>query len=109
MCIGLPSHWVNLIMNCTKSNELNFLWNGVNAGKMKPTRGIRQGDPLSPYLFVFCIERLCHMILDNILKGLWKPVSISGGEHHLSHLMFADDVVLFAEASLDQIQVAKIV
>lgn len=53
-------------MNCTWSNELQFLWNGVSVGSVKPTRGIRQKDPLSPYLFVLCIERLSHMILDQI-------------------------------------------
>lgn len=74
--IGLPISWVNLIMNCTQSNELHFLWNGSNAGTITPTRGIRQGDPLSPYLFVLCIERLSHMIMDRVATGSWKSISL---------------------------------
>lgn len=105
--IGLLSNWVELIMNCTQSNELHFLWNGTKAGTIKPSRGIRQGDLLSSYLFVLCIEQLRHMILDSIHEGNWKPITICRGGPSLLHLMFTDNVVLFAEASLEQIKIIK--
>lgn len=94
-------------MNCTQSNELQLLWNGVNAGSIKPIRGIGQEDPLSLYLFVLCIERLSHMILDAIHEGNWKSISICHCGPSLSHLMFVDDILLFAEVSVDQILVIK--
>lgn len=59
---------------------------------------------MSSYLFVLCIE---HLILDGIHNGSWKPISICRGRLILSHLMFADDNVLFVDASLEQMQVIK--
>lgn len=53
-----------------------------------PTRGIRQGDPLSPYLFVLCVEKLDHCINDAISVGRWKPIVISRGGPPISHFFF---------------------
>ncbi|XVE49681.1 hypothetical protein DITRI_Ditri01bG0100700 [Diplodiscus trichospermus] len=94
-------------MNCTQSNELLIKWNGSTAGSILPSRGIRQGEPLSPYLFVLCIEKLNHMIMDCIDAGEWKPIKVARNGPSLSHLFFAYDIVLFAVASLDQIKVIK--
>ena len=67
-----------------------------------PSKGIRQGDPLLPYLFVACMERLSQLIEHSCQGGLWKAIPITRGGTRLSHLMFADDVVLFAEATKTQ-------
>ena len=60
--IGIPADWTSLIMHCTASNAFRLCWNGDITDVFLPSRGIRQGDPLSPYLFVMCIERLSHLI-----------------------------------------------
>lgn len=73
----------------------------------KPARGLRQGDPLSPYLFVMCLERLCHLIETAVDAKEWKPISLSRGGPKLSHICFADDLILFAEASVNQIRVIR--
>ena len=71
-----------------------------------PQRGIRQGDiAISPYLFVLYLERLGHIINHTVHFGRWKPIQLSRHGHLLSHLFFADDLVLFAEASSDQMLV----
>lgn len=62
-------------------------------------KGVRQGDPLSPYLFVLCLEKLTHLISDAVLRNRWKAVSISQSGSTVSHLCFADDLLLFANAS----------
>lgn len=49
-----------LIMNCTLQVSLSILWNGTKLDSFQPCREIRQGDPLSPYLFVLCMEVLSH-------------------------------------------------
>lgn len=54
---GFPDGIINLILWCIKSSNLSILWNGNKLESFKPTRGLRQGDPLSPYLFVLCMER----------------------------------------------------
>lgn len=69
----------------------------------KPSRGLMQGDPLSPYLFVLCVELLAHLIEDCREDGRWKTLKAGRNGHIISHLFFADDVLLFGEASIEQI------
>lgn len=71
----------------------------------KPTRGIRQGAPLSPDHFVMCIERLYQTIEEAIVGERWKLIRASRDGPLLSNLFFADDIILFAEASIDQAHV----
>src|ERR1044072_9038608 len=59
-----------------------------------------QGDLLSPYLFVLCMERLAHRINDAISSGDWSPIKLTRTGPPISHLFFADDLLLFGEASI---------
>lgn len=59
---------------------------------------------MSPYLFVMCMERLSVIIQSLVDKGEWKPIRISKNGPPISHLFFADDVLLFCEASVSQVQ-----
>ena len=60
--VGLNDQLISLIWHCILSTSMNILWNGECTREFNPRRGIRQGDPLSPYLFVLCVERLSHLI-----------------------------------------------
>lgn len=60
--LGFSNNWVNLLMNCVKSVRYSFNINGRIVGNIHPTRGLRQGDPLSPYLFVLCSQGLSSII-----------------------------------------------
>ncbi|CAL1379935.1 unnamed protein product [Linum trigynum] len=105
--IGLPSSWISCIMYCVENNRMRLLWNGDLSQTIIPTRGVRQGDPLSPYLFVLCMERLSHRIDQAIRDNLWKPLKLSRDGPLISHLFFADDLVLFAEAGGTQVRIIK--
>jgi len=58
----------------------------------------RQGDPLSPYLFILCMEKLSVAISTVVLQGEWEPIQITNPGPQISHLLFADDVLLFIKA-----------
>ena len=90
---------VELIMSCLSSVSFSLLFNGSFLEPFRPSRGIRQGDPFSPYLFIICIEYLSHLIKLKCVDKSWNPVKTSRNRLHFSHLFFADDLVLFAHAN----------
>lgn len=103
--IQIPEKILNVIIHFVASVETNVNWNGSRNNLFHPQRGIRQGDPISPYLlFVLCMDKMTHLIEEEIIKKRWKGVKL--GKHGLmiSHLMFADDLLTFGEASKAQLE-----
>ena len=93
--MGFSKLWINSIMQCVSIVTYRILINGVPTENIKPTRGIRQGDPLSTYLFIICANILSCMLLDIENKGLIQGIDLRKGEMPISHLFFADDIILF--------------
>ncbi|KAA3472323.1 reverse transcriptase [Gossypium australe] len=79
-------------MSAISSSSMQILWNSVPTQKFRSARGIRQGCPLSPYLFVLCMDWLGHLIRSDIDSGGWKPIQISRTGPVISHLFFANDL-----------------
>lgn len=104
---GFPNITIKLIMHCVTSPTFSILWNGNKLPPFKPNHGLRQGDPLSPYLFILCMEKLSISIHNSVLQGNWDPIRMSATSPHLSHLLFADDVLLFTKAKKSQIRFIK--
>lgn len=102
---GFPDSIVKLIMWCVTNLSLSILWNGSRLNNFSLYRGLRQGDPMSPYLFLLCMEILSLHIQGLVDRGIWKPVHIARTSPGLSHLLFVDDILLFAHASCSQVQV----
>lgn len=96
---NLNPAWTALIMNCVTSVNSSILWNGETLEEFSPGRGLRQGDPLSPYLFVLCMERLSILIDKKCDSGSWKGIKVSRDSQTISHLFFADDLILFGQAN----------
>lgn len=99
---NLPTYIVNLLMFCVSHMDISILWNGECLPSFTPGQGLRQGDPLSPYLFILAMEKLSHMILQRVNNGSWKPIKAARGSPPISHLFFADHLMLFAHASIEQ-------
>ena len=95
----LPPTLITLIMNMVTSTRFHILWNGTHFPEVMPSRGIRQGDPLSPYLFILCLERLSIKLNEAIRDKAIHPISFRG-RVRLSHLFFADDIFLFTSATV---------
>lgn len=98
----IPVYLQRVIMQCITSPSMQVLWNKHPSSVFHPQRGIRQGDPLSPLLFVLCMERLSQAICHEFHDGAWKAIKLRKGEPSLSHLFFADDLLLFNLAHEDQ-------
>lgn len=90
-------------MTCVTSVSYSYLVNGAAQGKVIPSRGIRQGDPLSPYLFILCTE---------VLSGLCKKaqigdvfgVKVARNCPAINHLLFADDTMFSAKRTRRDVQ-----
>lgn len=75
--------------------------------KFWPTKGIRQGDPISLYLFILCIERLAQLTKTKVDIGIWKPLKTSRYGPNLTLVFFTDDLILFSKASREQMEVVN--
>ncbi|KAG8387170.1 hypothetical protein BUALT_Bualt03G0225300 [Buddleja alternifolia] len=84
-------------MNCVETAQSSILWNGEPLESTHHRCGLRQGDPLSSYLFILCMERLSYMIDQEVHHGNWDPIVIGRSGPSLSHMFFADDIIITAK------------
>ncbi|KAK0607443.1 hypothetical protein LWI29_015165 [Acer saccharum] len=98
--LGFSERWVSKIMGCVSSVSYSFILNGKIRGHISPSRGLRQGDPLSPYLFLICAEGLSSLITNSESRGDFYGFRCSMGGPKVTHLFFADDSLLFTKATL---------
>lgn len=92
--INVPEQFLNWIVECISTPSFSVSVNGVSGGYFQSKRGLRQGDPLSPYLFVLAMEVFSKLLLSRFRSGyIFYHPKTTGLD--LSHLMFADDVIIF--------------
>ncbi|KAA0039770.1 LINE-1 retrotransposable element ORF2 protein [Cucumis melo var. makuwa] len=101
---GYPFKWRNWIRACISSVQYSIIINGRPRGKIQPSRGIRQGDPISPFIFVLAMDYMSRLL--NSVGEKIKGVKLEGNIN-LTHLLFADDILLFVEDDEHSIQNLK--
>ena len=97
--MGFHQKWISLMTECISTVSYSILVNGEPHGYIKPSRGLRQGDPLSPYLFLLCAEGLHSLINKAGRDGDIQGVSLCREGPQITHLFFADDSLLFSKAT----------
>jgi hypothetical protein len=97
--LGFAEQWITLIMACVRSVSYSILINGGPVGNIQPLRGIHQGDPISPYLFLICAEALSALLQQAERKGIITGVPTSPRGPRLSHLFSEDDSIIFCKAN----------
>ena len=106
--MGFGTKWVNWVRWCISSTYFSILFNGSPVGFFQSSRGLRQGDPLSPFLFILAMEALSS-ILKRVLQGGFLEGFMVGGRGGegvvVSHLLFANDTLVFCDASKEHVEV----
>ncbi|PKI44750.1 hypothetical protein CRG98_034859 [Punica granatum] len=97
----------NKLMSCVSSPTTSILLNGSSLDSFSPSRGIRQGHPPSLYLFILCMEYLVHLIENMIEARTWKGVEPTRNSFSMTHLLFADDILLMGSTSPATLNAAK--
>lgn len=92
---GFSQPWINIIMQCVSTVTYSILINGAPTVSFRPSQGIRQGDPLSSYLFILCVNILSCMLLDMEGKGLVQGIELRKGEIPITRMFFVDSILIF--------------
>lgn len=85
-------------MKCISSVSYAAVVNGVITNSFEASRGLKQGDPLSPYLFLICTEGFSTLLKKAQQDGIIKGIQVNRGGPWINHLFFADDSLIFAKS-----------
>lgn len=96
--LGFANTVVSLLMMCVKFVIYKVSVGRELVGPSYPSKGLRQGDPLSPYLFILCMEGLSIMLQKFEGEGALHGAKAAINAPMISHLFFADDSLLFFRA-----------
>lgn len=97
--MGFSDKWIKWIMLCVTTVSYMINFNGITVGPIVPSRGLRQGDSLSPYLFLFCVEGLSESISRAAEEGHISGCQIASNAPRVTHLLFVDDSFLFFKST----------
>jgi hypothetical protein len=93
--LGFHSTWLHWIESCISSSSFSILLNGNPFGIFSPKKGLRQGDLLSPFLFILGSEVISRLLLKEERLGNIKGMKIARTSPAINHMLFADDLLLF--------------
>ncbi|KAL4347436.1 hypothetical protein GQ457_17G003840 [Hibiscus cannabinus] len=102
--MGFGSVWCKWMFTCISKASISVLVNGSPTSPFNIRRGLRQGCPLSPMLFNIVAEALSVLLNKATSRGLFNGIKIGQNAFEVSHIQFADDLILFCGAGESQIR-----
>jgi hypothetical protein len=100
--LGFNSIWIQWIRQCITTSSFSILLDGAHFGKFTPSRGLRQGDPLSPFLFILGAEILSRLIEREESLAFLHGFKMARMCPPISLLLFADNVIIFSKANVSE-------
>jgi hypothetical protein len=104
---GFTNKWIGWVKACVCSGCLSVLVNGSPSREVNIARGLKQGDPLAPFLFLLVVEGFGLLMSKAVSMGFFKPFVIKKTEVAVSHLQYADDTLIVGEASVENLWCVK--
>jgi hypothetical protein len=105
--MGFSEGWIGMVMRCITSVRFSVKLTRGLSDRFYPSRGLRQGGPISPYLFLFCVEGFLALLKDAQRDNLLRGVQFGASGPHITHILFADDSIVFLEATSTSMQTLK--
>ena len=101
--LGFPEEWIDRVMSCVTTPSFSVRINGKAYGNIIPSRGLCQGDPLSPYLLLLCAEGFTSLLSKAEAEGRLHGVQICRRAPSISNLLFANDSLIFCQANQEEV------
>lgn len=106
-CLGFDRPWIDLVMTCVTTVKYKIRVNGELSEEFRLERGLRQGDPILPYLFLLCAEGFSALLAKAEMEGRIHGISICRSAPAVSRLLFADDSLILCKANTGEAQEFK--
>lgn len=97
--MGFDAKWTRLLVHCMTIVKYKVTHRGKEMVPIYPTRGVRQGDPILPYLFIICHDGFTTLINSYIYKGWLHGCKVANGAPSISHILFVEDSYLYCKAT----------
>ena len=105
--LGFPPTFIKWIRACVTTPKYSICFNGESIGYFAGARGLRQGDPISPYLFVLIMDTLSQLLHYNIAKSKSFKYHWRCEKTKTDHLCFADDLMIFFHGDCQSATIVK--
>lgn len=105
--VQFPPKLILLIKSCLNQSRVTILVNGSGQGFITPNRGLRQGCPLSPYLFILAMEILTKQFYQKVQSRVIKGIKLARSAPAITHILYADDLMVMGQATAHEIREYK--